>query len=47
MTLFLRLFGARKVSTNLTTELERARLGRTMPGQTAAMAASRYGFILN
>nr|WP_295468720.1 hypothetical protein [Mesorhizobium sp.] len=28
---------------NLNTSLERARLGRTMPGQTAALAANRLG----
>lgn len=45
MKLVARIFGARRAS-NLTTELERQRLGRTMPGQTAALAASRYGFLL-
>lgn len=28
---------------NLATSLERARLGRTMPGQTGAIAANRLG----
>ena len=46
MKLVARLFGGRRAS-NLVTELERQRLGRTMPGQTAALAASRFGFILN
>lgn len=46
MKLVARLFGGRRAS-NLITELERQRLGRTMPGQTAALAASRFGFILN
>jgi len=46
MKLVARIFGGRRAS-NLTTELERQRLGRTMPGQTAALAASRYGFIVN
>ncbi len=32
---------------NLTTTLERQRLGRTMPGQTGALAGSRFGFIIN
>lgn len=47
MSFFSRLFRARRATSNLTTELERARLSRTMPGQTAAMAASRYGFIVS
>jgi hypothetical protein len=46
MKLVARIFGGRRVS-NLVTELERQRLGKTMPGQTAALAASRYGFLLN
>lgn len=46
MKLVARLFGGRRAA-NLVTELERQRLGRTMPGQTAALAASRFGFILN
>lgn len=33
--------------TNPTTTLERQRLGRTMPGQTGALAGSRFGFIVN
>lgn len=41
-----RFFGGRR-ETSLTTALERQRLGRTMPGQTGALAASRYGFIVN
>lgn len=48
MTFFSRFFRARKAAAfNLTTELERARLGRTMPGQTGAMAASRFGYIVS
>jgi hypothetical protein len=47
MNLFSRLFRARRAASNLTTELERARLSRTMPGQTGAMAAARFGFIVN
>ncbi|MBX3530882.1 MAG: hypothetical protein KF849_09760 [Rhizobiaceae bacterium] len=47
MRLFSRFFRARRTASNLTTELERARLSRTMPGQTAAMAAARFGFIVN
>lgn len=46
MKLFSRLFTARRES-NLTTMLERQRLGNTMPGQTGAMAGSRYGFLVN
>jgi hypothetical protein len=45
MKLVTRLFGRR--ASNLVTELERQRLGRTMPGQTAALAASRLGFLIN
>ena len=46
MKLVARFFRARREA-NLTTALERARLSRTMPGQTAALAASRYGYIVN
>jgi hypothetical protein len=42
MKLFSRLFAPRR-EPNLITALERQRLARTMPGQTAAMAASRLG----
>jgi hypothetical protein len=45
MTLFNRFFRARRDS-NLTTELERQRLGRTMPGQTAAIAGARLGVLV-
>jgi len=41
-----RLFSTPRRDSNLTTALERQRLARTMPGQTAAMAASRLGGIL-
>ena len=41
MKLFFRFFARRK--SNLTTALERQRLGRTMPGQTAAIAGTRLG----
>ena len=37
----------RSVSANETTLFERARLARTMPGETGARAGSRYGFIVN
>jgi hypothetical protein len=43
MKLFTRLFTRRQ--TNLTTALERQRLAKTMPGQTAAVAAARLGFV--
>ena len=33
----------RRRQPNLTTVLERQRLGRTMPGQTGAVAAARLG----
>lgn len=46
MKLFSRFFASNRKS-NLTTELERQRLGRTMPGQTAALAAARLGFLVN
>jgi hypothetical protein len=45
MKFFSRFFAARG-NTNLITVLERQRLSRTMPGQTAAMAASRLGVIV-
>ncbi|QPC88095.1 hypothetical protein GA830_16060 [Mesorhizobium sp. NBSH29] len=45
MKLFTRLFGRR--DSNITTALERQRLGRTMPGQTGAAAAARLGFLIN
>jgi hypothetical protein len=44
MKLFQMLRGRR--DTNLTTALERQRLGRTMPGQTAAIAAMRLGCLV-
>lgn len=42
MKFFAHFFRARRGG-NLTTALERTRLGRTMPGQTAALAANRLG----
>ena len=45
MKLVARLFAHRP--SNLTTEMERQRLSRTMPGQTAALAASRFGYVVN
>ena len=32
---------------NLTTALERQRLGSTMPGQTGAVAGARLGFLVH
>lgn len=46
MKFFSRFFATRR-ETNLVTELERQRLARTMPGQTGALAASRYGYVVN
>lgn len=46
MNLFTRFFSGHR-ETNLTTALERQRLAKTMPGQTAALAASRLGFLIN
>jgi hypothetical protein len=43
MKLLSRFFARRE--TNLTTALERARLAKTMPGQTGAVAAARLGFV--
>lgn len=40
-----RLFGSRR-EINLTTALERQKLGRTMPGQTGAMAGARFGALV-
>lgn len=45
MKFFARLFAPR--AANLTTTLERQRLGRTMPGQTAAIAGARLGVLVN
>ncbi|HEV7252357.1 MAG TPA: hypothetical protein VGN97_04565 [Mesorhizobium sp.] len=45
MNLFSRLFhSSRRAS--LATRLERQRLSRTMPGQTAAVAANRLGCLV-
>ena len=44
MKFFSRLFRRREV--NLTTAMERKRLGNTMPGQTAAMAGNRLGVLV-
>jgi hypothetical protein len=44
MKFFARFFARR--DSNLTTALERQRLGRTMPGQTAAIAGTRLGVLI-
>lgn len=38
-----RFLKSRRSSSNLTTVLERQRLGRTMPGQTGALAGTKLG----
>ncbi|MDP3899317.1 MAG: hypothetical protein Q8Q62_21795 [Mesorhizobium sp.] len=44
MKFFAQFFRARKG--NMVTTMERQRLGRTMPGQTGAVAANRLGFFI-
>jgi hypothetical protein len=44
MKFFSRMFARR--DSNLTTALERQRLGKTMPGQTAAIAGTRLGILV-
>ena len=44
MKFFSRLFGTRREA-NLTTALERQRLGNTMPGQTGCNGSARLGFL--
>jgi len=44
MKMFSRFFSRR--DGNLTTALERQRLGRTMPGQTAALNGTRLGILV-
>lgn len=46
MKLFARIIGGRR-DVNPTTVFERSRFSRTMPGQTAALAAQRYGYLIN
>jgi hypothetical protein len=46
VTFLSRLF-ARHARSNLTTALERQRLSRTMPGQTAAIAGARLGVLVS
>ncbi len=45
MNLFARLFRTRR-DANMTTVMERQRFSRTMPGQTAAIAANRLGVLV-
>jgi hypothetical protein len=45
MKFFARFRRNRKPS-NIATALERQRLARTMPGQTAAMAGARFGMLV-
>lgn len=45
MRLFSRIFASRRPS-NLTTVIERQRLSKTMPGQTAAIAGARLGVLV-
>lgn len=47
MTVFTRFFRRQRGAVmNQTTVFARARLARTMPGETGARAASRYGSIV-
>lgn len=46
MKLIARIIGGRR-EINPTTAHERKRLSRTMPGQTAALAAQRFGYLIN
>lgn len=47
MKFFSRFFAPNRRETNSVTRFERQRLLRTMPGQTGALAASRYGYVVN
>ncbi|MFU0503278.1 hypothetical protein [Pseudaminobacter sp. NGMCC 1.201702] len=46
MKIFSRFLAGNRRQMNLTTALERQRLGRTMPGQAGAIAAARLGFLI-
>lgn len=46
MNLLSRLFHSPRHAASLATRLERQRLSRTMPGQTAAVAANRLGCLV-
>ncbi|MEO9337955.1 hypothetical protein ABFT80_10980 [Mesorhizobium sp. SB112] len=43
---FFSRFFRRNREMNINTALERQKLGRTMPGQTGAVAAARLGFLI-
>ncbi|MBS9720825.1 hypothetical protein JYU29_09010 [Tianweitania sp. BSSL-BM11] len=43
---FLNRFFGKRHSRNMVTTLERQRLSRTMPGQTAAMVGARLGVLV-
>jgi hypothetical protein len=43
---FFARFRRNRKSSNIATVLERQRLARTMPGQTAAVAAARMGVLV-
>lgn len=45
MKFFVR-FRKSRSSSNIATVLERQRLAKTMPGQTAALAGARYGMLV-
>jgi len=46
MKFFNLFFAARSRQVSLATVVERERFGRTMPGQTGAVAAARLGFLV-
>lgn len=46
MKFFARLMLRARGNGNMVTTMERQRLGRTMPGQTGAIAANRLGFFI-
>lgn len=53
MSFFVRMFSASAASAfaptsgrNLSTEIERRRLSKTMPGETGARTGARYGIML-
>ncbi len=43
---FFKFLKSRRSQSNLTTVLERQRLGRTMPGQTGAIAGAKLGVLV-
>ncbi|MCR4267747.1 hypothetical protein [Nitratireductor sp. ZSWI3] len=44
---FLARFARRNRDANPNTVFARQRLSRTMPGETGALAASRFGYLIN